>query len=271
MTGPEDSTPPGWTPADGGPPVPPPPHDPVPHDPPPYHPPPRYPPVGAPNPAPQMPYYPPPGQPTPFPAAPGPYGPGVPSAAMGYGMNPYGTPPPRRSRLKWVLLAVGVIIALIGAIVVAAAVLTRDTITRIDDVSVGSCITVTGEKNDATPKKTSCDAQSFSFIVAQKTDSEFSVCGDPLDAQLTQDDRGKLCLVPNLRTGKCYVFPTANGSIVDFAEISCATASPNAGNLAIKVVDRIESASVNVCTQGTPLQFTRPTPLTYCASLLTPQ
>ncbi|MGU3292653.1 LppU/SCO3897 family protein [Williamsia sp. M5A3_1d] len=260
MTGPEDSPPPGWAPADGAPSsgsaVPPPPY---------------YPPPGSPNPPPQVPYYPPPGQQAPFPAGPGPYGPGVPAAAMGYGMSPYGTPPPRRSRLKWVLLAAGVIIALIGAIVVAFAVLNRDTITRIDDVSVGSCITVTGEKNDATPKKASCDEQSFNFIVAQKTDSAFSVCGDPLDAQLTQDDRGKLCLVPNLRTGKCYVFPTANGSIVDFAEIDCAAAAPEAGNLAVKVVDRVESASVNVCTAGTPLQFTRPKPLTYCATLLTPR
>ncbi|MBJ7288001.1 hypothetical protein [Williamsia sp.] len=230
---------------------------------------PSYPPPGG------QPSYPPPGGAPSYPPAggqqfPPPGGPGgIPAYATGV-PGAYGAPPPRRSRKKLLFIALGVIVALIIAIVVIALVATKDDIRDIDDASVGDCISVTGGQGDAQPKSASCDSSDFTFIVAQKLDTATDSCQDSQYSELTQKDKGKLCLIPNLSVGKCYQFPSSGGSFGDFKNIDCSATDPTSGTQVVRVTDRVDSTEVSSCA-GETLTFELPKPLGYCAEVLPTQ
>lgn len=259
MTSPDDPA------QQGGPQNPPPGEQPPSYPPPPGQPPSSYPPPGGQPPSSYpplggaQPSYPPPGGPGGMPA----YATGVPGA--------YGAPPPRRSRKRLLFIALGVIVALIIAIVVVGVIATKDNINNIDDASVGDCISVSGGQGDAKPKSASCDSKDFTFIVAQKLGASTDSCQDSQYSELTQKDKGKLCLIPNLTVGKCYHFPSSGGSFGDFKNTACASASdPAPGTQVVRVTDRVDSTDVSSC-DGETLTFSLPKPLSYCAEVLPSQ
>ncbi|WP_188491212.1 LppU/SCO3897 family protein [Williamsia phyllosphaerae] len=271
MTSPDDPAQqdgPQYPPPGGQPPQYPPPGGQPPSYPPPGGQPPSYPPVSGqqfPPQGGQPPFYPPPGgQQFPPPGGPG----GMPAYATGV-PGAYGAPP-KRSRKKLLFIALGVIIVLIIAIIVVAVIATRDNINDIDDASVGDCISVTEERGDAQPKSTPCDSSAFTFIVAQKLENTTDSCQDRKYSSLTQKDKGKLCLVPNLTVGKCYQFPSSTGSFSDFKIVDCSSPDPSSGAEVVRVTDRTDSTDVSSCS-GQSLAFDLPKPLSYCAEVLPTQ
>jgi hypothetical protein len=163
--------------------------------------------------------------------------------------------------------AVLAVVLLVAVVVVGVQVQSRE-VTGIDDATVGTCVSVRGSGDEVSPRKIDCSAQSVNFYIAQ-TVGENARCSDDNALSLTDRGEGTICLTPNLRQGKCYKLPGTGGSIVDLVESDCATPSSGSGPL-IQVVQRLESAAADVCTAGEALSFRLPTPVTYCADVVTP-
>ncbi|GAA2054120.1 LppU/SCO3897 family protein [Williamsia deligens] len=242
-----------------------------------------YPPLG------QPPSYPPPYQGQPPQSFPPPYGQNPygqnPYGQNPYGQNPYGqnpagqfpggpppwgapVPPRKRSWLKWVVVASVISVVLLIAVVIAGIVVQSHEINDIDDATTGSCITVSGTSSEATPHRADCGSDDFSFYIGQKVD-ENAQCADEFALHLTQRGKGRLCLTPNLREGKCYSLPGQSGSVTDFAEVDCSATDLAFSKTVIKVAQRVESSASDVCTAGEQLSYRRPNPVTYCADVLT--
>ena len=192
----------------------------------------------------------------------------------GFGPNPYPAfggpppPPPRRSskRIVWIIVGAVVVIAvLLGG---ARGVLKGDVVTSDRDVSVGDCITVSGENSDLTPKKANCSDASFTFVVAQKLSIESLPCTVANSAEVTSKDFGKLCISPNLRVGQCYTFPAGNDApLSSIKDADCASATPptsTSTSVVIKVVSKAPSLTPTDCPSGKIFEFDVPTRVDYC-------
>ncbi|WP_253659911.1 hypothetical protein [Williamsia maris] len=150
----------------------------------------------------------------------------------------------------------------------AREVLKGDVVTSGRDVSVGDCITVSGDNADLTPKKASCSDKSFTFVVAQKLAIESLPCTVANSAEVTSEDFGKLCIAPNLRVGQCYVFPAGNDAPVSSVkDADCATATPptsTSTSVIIKVVTKAPSLAPADCPTGKIFEFDTPDRVDYC-------
>ncbi|MGZ8178708.1 LppU/SCO3897 family protein [Williamsia sp. SKLECPSW1] len=195
--------------------------------------------------------------------------PGGPPPSFPVGPPPWGEEPPRKRRwIKWVAVASVLSLVLIAAVVVAAVYLDSREINDIDDATVGSCITVSGTSDAATPHKANCSADDFSFYVGQKV-GPTAQCADDYALHLTQRGKGRLCLTPNMRQGKCYTLPGQSGSVTDFDEVDCSATEFAMSKTVIKVQQRVESAAPGVCSTGEQLSYQRPKPVSYCADVVT--
>ncbi|WP_052689025.1 LppU/SCO3897 family protein [Williamsia herbipolensis] len=203
----------------------------------------------------------PPGGVPPQPGGPGaaPYG-----APPPYGAAPYGAPP-KKSRKKLFAIIGGVVVLLLVVVVIIGVVASKDTITDINDAKAGDCITVSGSSTAAKPKTVDCGSDTFNFVVAEKIDGGAN-CANEQYSQLTQEDKGKLCLVPNMQVDKCYQLAGPGGSITDFTEVECG-AEPAEGGAQVVTVKNREDATEIDCTDGIPITFEKPTPLGYCLAV----
>lgn len=195
--------------------------------------------------------------------------PGAPSSFPGGSPPPWGDQPPRRRPwVKWVVVASVLTLVLIAAVAVAGIVVQSREINDIDDTATGECITVSGTSDAATPHRANCSSTDFSFYVGQKV-GENAQCADDYALHLTQRGKGRLCLTPNLREGKCYSLPGESGSVTDFAEVDCSATGLAVSKTVIKVQRRVESSAPDVCSTGEQLSYRRPQPVSYCADVLT--
>ncbi|MBT0566381.1 hypothetical protein [Williamsia sp. CHRR-6] len=185
------------------------------------------------------------------------------------GASPYGPSPTKKSK-RPLFIVLGVVAALVVAIVVVGLVSSGGSVeNNIDKAAAGDCLTIGGSSASAKPKKADCEAETFSFIVAKQLDVGQSDCGNDQYSNLTQKGKGSLCLVPNMRVGKCYQFPGTGGSIVDTREVDCGAAVPAEGKQVVSVTDR-QDADGAACDQAIALTFDEPAPLTYCLQILDP-
>ncbi|MGU3292657.1 LppU/SCO3897 family protein [Williamsia sp. M5A3_1d] len=213
-----------------------------------------------PSPAGEPPTYPPTYPPAGSPpgSAPPPYG------AAPYGAGPYGEPP-KKSRKKLFGIIGGVVVLLLVVVVIIGVVASKDTITDINDAKAGDCITVSGSSTDATPKTVNCAGDTFNFVVAEKLDGGAN-CANEQYSQLTQKDKGKLCLVPNMQVDKCYQLAGPGGSITDFTEVECGAAPAEGGAQVVTVKNREDGTEID-CADGIPVTFEKPKPLGYCLAI----
>lgn len=180
------------------------------------------------------------------------------------GGNPYGEPPQKKSRKKLYLIIGGVVAVLLIAIVVVAVIAGKGTISSIDDAKAGDCITVSGSSSDATAKTAKCEDETFNFIVAEKLADGNSKCENDNYSELTQKDKGRLCLVPNFRVDKCYQVPgVAGGALTDFKEVECGAAAEGSSQVG-KVVKRADSVDPECDETSGSVTFDKPKPLGYC-------
>ncbi len=159
--------------------------------------------------------------------------------------------------MKWVVVASVIAVVLVAAVVVAGLFVHSREINDIDDTATGECITVSGTSDAATPHRANCSSTDFSFYVGQKV-GENAQCADDYALHLTQRGKGRLCLTPNLREGKCYSLPGESGSVTDFAEVDCSATGLAVSKTVIKVQQRVESSAPDVCSTGEQLSYRRP-------------
>ncbi|GGF36438.1 LppU/SCO3897 family protein [Williamsia phyllosphaerae] len=196
---------------------------------------------------------------------------GYPAPGLGgFGPNPYPAfggpppPPPRKSSKRIVWIIVGVVIAIALILAGARAVLADDVVSTDKDVSVGDCITVSGENAALTPKQASCSDSSFTFKVVQKFSVTSLPCAGENFAQITSPDFGKLCLAPNFRVGKCYSFPAQDDAALSGVKESDCSAPSGSTEVIVKVLDQQSTTSPNFCPTGRVLAFPVPEPVSYC-------
>ncbi|GAB2662991.1 hypothetical protein GCM10027169_26810 [Gordonia jinhuaensis] len=199
----------------------------------------------------------------------GPPGPGV---GLGYadggGWMPIPpSPGPRRRRHPAIWIALGLIVLLIaGAVGTGIYRLWHPggRITALSQTTIGDCITVRGDSDALRVRKADCDAQTFSFYVAEKY-ARGGRCSDDGYNVLTQHGTDTLlCLTPNMKADKCYQFPsrTGGGGLVDIGDIACASPPHRATNVVVRVTQRGHDLDPSSCTDA--LEYLKPRRVVYC-------
>ena len=193
----------------------------------------------------------------------------------GYPQYPGQPMPPKKRKLTWLWVALGllvVVVVALGAILVFA---TKDSVGDSKDVAVGDCITVsgTGGDSDLSAKKADCSSEQFTFLVAQKIQS--AKCPGEQYSRLwfvsgSDEDRSKgeqLCLTPNFIAGKCYAVPSAESEtahLSDFRAVSCG--SVGSGSTSVVRVETRTSEQPSCPDPQVAVYFELPTPIGYCLS-----
>mgnify|MGYP006876022044 CR=1 FL=1 len=205
-------------------------------------------------PYPQQPGQPYPGQPgQPYPQQPYPQQPGT-----------YGAPPPRKSRKGlWIGIALAAVL-LVGALVAIGVVAV--TIGNSSDLEAGKCVEFSSLSQNAADSKyeiKDCSDDAATFEVASKTEGTATCNENDLTYTLVEkNDTAKVqetvCMVPNLKEGKCYVHQDDGRFVVSGCEAADAA----------KVVKRVDGkADESLCAEYPPdsaVTYQKPA-RTYCA------
>ena len=182
-----------------------------------------------------------------------------------------------RRRTRPLLIAVAVVVVLAVAVVVVAVIGGRGAVVSSADVEVGGCVVVNDRGNDAVAvDAVGCAGDGMTFYVAARPTGRIgcpaTVSGSP---QLAPDLRVELggdaiCLVPDLRQGRCYLLPTGgDGSAARLAvrheRKGCSTVA-GATNSPIYAVTRRADGTARIdCPAGQVAWGTeRPRPIAYC-------
>ncbi|MGZ8178707.1 hypothetical protein ACXVUM_12340 [Williamsia sp. SKLECPSW1] len=122
---------------------------------------------------------------------------------------------PRRGRPLSV--AVGVIVVLLVAIAVVAVVGARGPVRTSADVAVGGCVVVADRGNGAfAVDAVGCAGDGVAFYVSDRPRGDApcpagtGAASVATDVRVDLGDGGTVCLVPNLRQGRCYLLPVAD-------------------------------------------------------------
>ncbi|GAA2054126.1 hypothetical protein GCM10009722_10200 [Williamsia deligens] len=174
------------------------------------------------------------------------------------------------------VVAVGVIVALLVAIAVVAAVGARGTAGASGDAAVGGCVVVQDRGNGAVAVDTvGCTGEGMTFYVASRTERRSSCPGGTGASIVATSVRisvgdATLCLVPDLRAGRCYLLPTPTaapsaGHVARYERKGCSTVSGASDSPIYAVTRRADGTSVLRCAAGeVAWGTTRPRPIAYC-------
>lgn len=183
----------------------------------------------------------------------------------------------RRRRTRPLLVAVVVIVVLLVAVAVVAVIGGRGAVRTSADVTVGGCVVVNDRGNDAVAvDAVGCTGDGMTFYVAARPTGRAgcpaTVSGSP---QLAPDLRVEvggdaICLVPDLRQGRCYLLPTGgDGSAARRAarheRKGCSTVAGAADSPIYAVTRRADGTARIACPGGQAAWGTEhPRPIAYC-------
>ncbi len=183
-----------------------------------------------------------------------------------------------RRRPRPLLLPVAVIVVLVVAVVVVAVIGGRGAVVTSADVEVGGCVVVNDRGNDAVAvDAVGCTGDGMTFYVADGPDGR-SPCpaleegSDRIAAPLRLDTGGSgaICLVPDLRQGRCYLLPAADdGSAARraarYERKGCSTVAGAPDSPIYAVTRRADGTARIDCPDGQSAWGTqRPRPIAYC-------
>ncbi|MEH3154721.1 MAG: hypothetical protein PGN29_05035 [Gordonia paraffinivorans] len=183
----------------------------------------------------------------------------------------------RRRWTRPVLVAVAVIVVLLVAVAVVAVIGGRGAVRSSADVAVGGCVVVNDRGNDAVAvDAVGCTGDGMTFYVAARP-TDGAACpavSDP--ARLAPDLRVQLgadaiCLLPDLRQGRCYLLPTAGDGTsaarraARYQRKGCSTVAGTADSPIYAVTRRADGATRLDCPAGQSSWGSgRPRPIAYC-------
>ena len=183
-----------------------------------------------------------------------------------------------RRRTRPLLIAVAVVVVLAVAVVVVAVIGGRGAVVSSADVEVGGCVVVNDRGNDAVAvDAVGCTGDGMNFYVSDGPDGR-SPCprlqegSDRIAAPLRLDTGGSgaLCLVPDLRQGRCYLLPADTGGsaarrAARFERKGCSTVAGAADSPIYEVTRRADGVASLSCPDGEVAWGTqRPRPIAYC-------
>lgn len=183
----------------------------------------------------------------------------------------------RRRATRPLLLAVAVIVVLLVTVVVVAVIGGRGAVRTSADVAVGGCVVVNDRGNDAVAvDAVGCTGDGMTFYVAARPSGRAGCPAVTDPARLAPDLRVELggdaiCLVPDLRQGRCYLLPAArDGSsaarrAARYERKGCSTVAGTADSPIYAVSRRADGATRVDCPAGQIGWGTgRPRPIAYC-------
>ena len=183
-----------------------------------------------------------------------------------------------RRRTRPLLIAVAVIVVPAVAVAVVAVVGGRGAVITSADVEVGGCVVVNDRGNDAVAvDAVGCTGDGMTFYVSDGPDGR-SPCpaveegSDRIAAPLRLDTGGSgaLCLVPDLRQGRCYLIPADGGGpaarrATRYERKGCSTVAGAADSPIYEVTRRVDGVASLTCPDGEAVWGTqRPRPIAYC-------
>lgn len=183
----------------------------------------------------------------------------------------------RRRATRPLLVAVVVIVVLLVAVVVVAVIGGRGAVVSSADVEVGGCVVVNDRGNDAVAvDAVGCTGDGMTFYVAARPTGSGACPAVADPAGIAPDLRVKLdgdaiCLVPDLRQGRCYLLPAArDGSstarrAARYQRKGCSTVAGTADSPIYAVTRRADGVARVGCPAGQVSWGTeRPRPIAYC-------
>ncbi|KAA0020018.1 LppU/SCO3897 family protein [Antrihabitans cavernicola] len=178
------------------------------------------------------------------------------------GFPPQG-PPPKKSRKKlWIALGIAAVV-LIGIVAAIGALAVKG---AADEIAVGDCVffkSLSATPADSSHEVRECSDPTATYEVATEADGTATCDSNDLTYSLVQkSDTSKvektLCMVPNLREGKCYT----HGDDGRFVESECS------GKDVAQIVKRVDGkADESLCDEYPPdsaIVYQKPA-RTYCA------
>lgn len=126
--------------------------------------------------------------------------------------------------------------------------------------TVGDCVAITGSAGTGAP----CDAAGMTFVVAQRV-AAGAGCAAPSYLRLPGDDKGALCVAPNLTVGGCYATGPGFPATSDIRAVACPTGLGERSGAVIRVLERAIGGPL-ACPDRTAINFKLPQPFGYCVT-----